>query len=740
MIKKEFSWHVSHTPNLDTPPTERIEATVPGAIGLDYARAKNYPPYYYGNNYELFLWMENEYFVYDTELDFTVKDGERAFLNFLGIDYEYSIRIDGKEYKYGEGYYAPTKLDVTSLSGKKSRLEVIIYPAPKDPTARRKNTRDEAQSSHKPPSTYGWDWHPRLIPSGIWKEAFLEITSSALGDIYTEYKLSDDLKHAQMYINVNILGKETVNLKLLAPGGEVVYERVRECPQAGNYDLSFGIDSPLLWYPRGYGEQPVYTLVFTAGEKTVTKKIGFRRVKLQRNADDVWWEREFPKPRLPAPATIEVNGKKVFAKGSNWVNVEIFPALMTDERYDELLDKVAYANMNILRIWGGQYYPHDHFYDKCDEYGIMVWQEFTLSCNRYPDDDKYLSVLKNEATALIENLRTHPSLTLWCGGNELFNSWSGMTDQSHPLRLLNHLCYDLDRFTPYNSTSPVAGMAHGNYVTLYEKKKAGIDIMGLGAEIDCDTEAEFITVLSKNRYTAYTEFGSSGGAYPEYIKKYIMSEEDYANRSPKNPVWVSHHAYHAWGAERWICEKDSQYYFNDVSLEDTDKILTRSLDVQAISYQSLFEEMRRQWPVCSMAINWDFNEPWPCIAGNSLLNWPCEPKPALESVREALRPLKLSVKTDKNRFLAGERAEAEIWILNDTDDAREELEVDVYLEGEGTRKLVGTAKVPECPARENRRGESVTLDINDELGIFFGLSLESKTHPEMNASYKFIKK
>ena len=141
-----------------------------------------------------------------------------------------------------------------------------------------------------------------------------------------------------------------------------------------------------------------------------------------------------------------------------------------------------------------------------------------------------------------------------------------------------------------------------------------------------------------------------------------------------------------------------------------------------------------------MAINWDFNEPWPCIAGNSLLNWPCEPKPALESVREALRPLKLSVKTGKNRFLAGERAEAEIWILNDTDEARERIEVDVYLEGNEGKKLVGKAKVPECPARENRRGESVTLDINDELGIFFGLSLESKTHPEVNARYKFIKK
>jgi len=96
--------------------------------------------------------------------------------------------------------------------------------------------------------------------------------------------------------------------------------------------------------------------------------------------------------------------------------------------------------------------------------GIMVWQEFPLSCNDYPDDASYLNLLKNEATAIIRRIRKHPSLMLWCGGNELFNSWSGMTDQSLALRMLNALCYELDRNTPYIPTSPLFGIAHGNYV------------------------------------------------------------------------------------------------------------------------------------------------------------------------------------------------------------------------------------------------------------------------------------
>ena len=119
--------------------------------------------------------------------------------------------------------------------------------------------------------------------------------------------------------------------------------------------------------------------------------------------------------------------------------------------------------MNIFRKWGGAGIEKEEFYNLCDEYGIMVWQEFPLDGNNYPNDSRYLKILEQEARAIVRKLRRHPCIILWSGGNELFNNWSKMTDQSHALRLLNKVCYEEDRNTPFLPTSPIMGMSHGPY-------------------------------------------------------------------------------------------------------------------------------------------------------------------------------------------------------------------------------------------------------------------------------------
>jgi len=200
------------------------------------------------------------------------------------------------------------------------------------------------------------------------------------------------------------------------------------------------------------------------------------------------------------PAQIKLNGREIFAKGTNWVNPEIFPGIISGERYKEILDVVVATNFNIVRAWGGSIVNKSSFFELCDTMGIMVWQEFPLSCNDYPDDASYLNLLKNEATAIIRRIRKHPSLMLWCGGNELFNSWSGMTDQSLALRMLNALCYELDRNTPYIPTSPLFGIAHGNYVFKWKGQ-------------------EVFDMMNNSHYTAYVETGMPGISPIETLKK-----------------------------------------------------------------------------------------------------------------------------------------------------------------------------------------------------------------------------
>ena len=734
-----FEWTLGHAKELSLTPADIIPATVPGATGLDYARAKGYAPYYFGLNYLDYKWMEDEYFTYSTTLDFELCENEHAYLCLDGVDYEFEVRIDGNAIFYKEGAFSPSRIDVSAWGGKIHALDVVIYPIPKLATARRKNTRDEAAACCKSASQYSWDWHPRLVPTGIWKDAYLEIHTAAPVKLDVSYRLSDSLDRADIAVEIDTVGTGSLNLELISPDGKQIFTKAIDFSGSETVKTDLTLENPALWYPTGYGEHPVYTLRASCGTKPIERKIGFRRVKLLRNFDDTNPnEKSFPKTRYPAPATFEVNGVRVFAKGSNWVNTEIFPALMTESRYRELITLVKDANMNILRMWGGGFINHDVFYDICDEMGIMIWQEFMLSCNLHPDDDKYLSVLKSEATYIVKNLRTHPAIVLWCGGNELFNSWSGLTDQSHPLRMLNSLCYELDRFTPFNPTSPLEGMGHGTYNTLFDIRRAGKDEAGLGGDIDCVINEEFITVLCRSYFTAYTEFGSSGGASPEYIKKYIMGEEDYNDFSPKNPVWVAHHAFSAWTPDAWARPGEIDYYFGGYT--DVDDFMEKSLLVQAASYKALFEEMRRQWPHCSMAINWDFNEPWPCAAGNSLINWPCEPKPAYYAVKDALRPTLASIKTGKNRFLTGERASAELYILNDSRSTLSDLKVNAYILKGDKKELIASGVCPVCAPRANAKFASFEFDVDETLGTVFNLTLEVEGHPEMNSSYKFIRK
>ena len=158
--------------------------------------------------------------------------------------------------------------------------------------------------------------------------------------------------------------------------------------------------------------------------------------------------------------------------------------------------------MNLLRVWGGGIVNKEAFYEQCDELGLMVWQEFPLACNNYEGTPAYLRVLDQESKSIISRVRRHASHVIWCGGNELFNNWSGMTEQSLALRLLNRNCFDMDPGTPFLMTSPVMGMGHGHY----RFSSDGVEVYKW---------------MSEAANTAYTEFGCPGPASADYLRGFI---------------------------------------------------------------------------------------------------------------------------------------------------------------------------------------------------------------------------
>ena len=377
------------------------------------------------------------------------------------------------------------------------------------------------------------------------------------------------------------------------------------------------------------------------------------------------------------------------------------------------------AHFNLLRCWGGAIVNPEPFFDQCDQMGLLVWQEFPLACNLYPDDPAYLRILDQESRSILRRLRQHPCVGIWCAGNELFNFWSGMTDQSLPIRLLNRNCYDLDPSTPFLATAPLDGMAHGDYRFRN----------GKGQEV--------FEIFQKSGNTAYSEFGCGMISPADYLRTFIPEKRRIwppragASWRPTTPSTHGRRTV----LSTWLIPSTIEHYFGPSA--DLDTMAARGSWLQCVGYQAIFEEARRQKPACSMALNWCFNEPWPVAAGNSLLNWPARPKPAYDAVRLACRPVLASARFAKFQWRAGETFAAEIWMLNDSPGELQAGEVQLAVLVAGvTTKILLDWKFPRVAAGLNFAGPTIQAVLPLSASGEFKLVLSVSVNEEWSTSYR----
>jgi beta-mannosidase len=173
------------------------------------------------------------------------------------------------------------------------------------------------------------------------------------------------------------------------------------------------VKNPRLWWPNGYGDQPLYRLevsLISDGKvvHTETRQIGLRTLKLEQKKD-----------KHGKSFTFVVNGVRIFCKGANWIPADSFPSRLACEWYEDLIASAAKAHMNMLRIWGGGFYEHECFYDLCDKYGILVWHDFMFACSHYPVNETYLDNVRMEVRENVRRIRHRACLALWCGNNEM---------------------------------------------------------------------------------------------------------------------------------------------------------------------------------------------------------------------------------------------------------------------------------------------------------------------------------
>lgn len=672
-----------------------FKASVPGNIQNDYAIAKGWGDLNYRDNCLKYKDIEENVWQYKTKLNLKAQGKERVYFVSHGIDYYSSVSLNGKELLRHEGMFTDVEYDLTDILTGDDELTVTIYPHPKRRDAF-KNTRDEADTSVKPPVCYGWDWHPRILYSGIWQETYIETrTSGFIKDVQIHYTLSEDYNTAKGYFDVTC--QEQTKVEIFKNDGTLVY--------SGD-GKAFEIKNVQLWWCNGHGESYLYSYKVTSSDFVYEGKIGFKTTKLVMAKGEWQKPREYPMSRSNPPICIELNGKRIFAKGTNMPTPEIFPGIVTRERYGEMLDLVKKANMNIVRMWGGCGIQKQDFYDLCDENGIMIWQEFPLACNHYGavDCEHYCRVLKDEAESIVLRLRNNAGLVLWCGGNELFNSWSLMTDQSYPLRLLNKVTLELSPEIPFIMTAPVSGMAHGPY-----------SFCG-------DTYRTLIEVFQESSATAYTEFGCWSISPVEFLRTFL-TEEDINNHSfDPNSVWTLHHGnekMHYRGVDR-LTKTLNCVGLNTGDYEQKQKVMEW---LQAEGLRFVFEEGRRQAPTCSMTVNWFFTQPWKVIAGDSLVLYPNVLCPSYFTVKEALRPVTSSARYKKIDWRAGETFSAEMWLLNDTLNEVEDT-ITAVLELDGVEYELATWNTG--LSKENILGPTVHMVLPEAGCEDMTLKLKSK--------------
>ena len=682
-MKIVTNWTVGPKDTKDSPIIDEVPAQVPGGAQLDYANFHHWGDYNYGQKARQYDGLEEKYWLYKTTVNLPHNtEGKDVFLVAKGIDYEFEIRLNNEIIWYQEGMFTSVEINLTGKIKNDDTIEVLIYPAPKRQDAI-VHDRQEADQSCKPAVSYGWDWHPYLVVLGIWDEFYIDIREKErVEKCELFYTLSKDYSSAFLHFETTSTTNGAIEYSVYDKSGEKVI-----CTTEPDFELK----KPELWWCNGQGEAYLYqwTARLINTDSQIHGRVGFRDIKLTMNNND--WSAENGTRAFP-PMTITINGRAIFAKGSNWVNPEIFPGTIKKETYEPLIQLAQECHMNIFRSWGGAIINKDSFFELCDEYGIMVWQEFPLACNNYVGNEKYLKILEQESISIVKRLRKYTCHVLWCGGNELFCGWSRMTDQSLALRLLNKICYEYDRSKPFIPTSPIMGVSHGSYRFIYLD---GRDVF---------------TVIQNKKNTAYTEFGIPSLPEADYLRTFIPEDEQF----PPQPggTYEFHHAFNAWcGSEPWLCRDILEYYFGQA--ENLEKLVEQSKWLQREGYKAVFEEARRQKPFCSMAINWCYNEPWKTAANNSIICYPHTPKSGYYAITESCRDILVSAKIPKFLWYSGELLTMELWMLNDSPKDYPNFTLKAYIEITGEKVFVSEWKTGAITANQNKKGPSVSFPLPD---------------------------
>ncbi len=626
---------------------------------------------YQRDNISKVAWMNGKHWIFRTTVAVpSVAADEEAIILFKGIDYGYRIFLDGRPVADGEGMFSPVEISLAGMTGT-CELAVVLPPFEDNPSCPETLKARYSMGS-------GWDFTPAIQPRGLWDDVEVVVRDRLR---ITSVNVATRLRNQQRAdATVEICLSETVQ------AGEAVIElagvkRVIPLLDARKLNVPVEVLSPQLWCPNGMGPVSLVTLrielrVPGRGTHPYERMVGLRaidRVPCEgQGLEDI-------------PLQLLINNRPVFIKGVNWVPPDACPGNITKERYALFLRQFKAAGVNLIRVWGGGLKEKDAFYELADELGLMVMQEFPLACQKLARTERFYRILLKEAKSMVEQLKPHPSVVIWCGGNEHYHywdncdsgtprmqecvdwvrkshsfgddnrEWRGGADryQEPSLLLLAELCAREDSSRPFQITSAMEG--EGEVHGIWNWNPA------LGDHRFRDSESLYDYWL-KTKGCLFSEASVSGIANLQTIRD-VMEEDSPAVPTVSDPVWTLHHAFHAaWDKfpDLWLDLPSNEKLFGPI--KDIEDLVLANQWMQGEGGRFFVEEVRRRMGQSCGVIWWGVNEPWPGLAGNALIDWYGRPKIGWFMVTNSFKPSILSLRYP---HCVLRRVKPELWLSHD---------------------------------------------------------------------------
>jgi beta-mannosidase len=673
--------------------TEWLPAQVPGDVRLDLLRAGRISDPFYADNNEASQWIDARDWWYVRELALDLHEDERAFLIFDGIDYQSVVFFNGEPLGRHVGMFSRQIYELTEDRGRKTDASVIGHRSsvavriwgsaalPKlHKTLAQRLWARLVKPLYTPPSEpfpdryatlkcqmqFGWDFAPRLRTCGIWDDAYIVIARSVfIEDVWVKVSgfrlqvarvsvsLTLDSDRAQdVRVMCNVRGKNFAS-DTQTFAFDVTLARGKQ-----TREIAFELNDARLWHPWDRGEPNLYELHIVIASEAKQSPIRDSEIASRTSlamTEDVldsftttFGIREFELVRAEgAPSNAEpwqfvINGTREFLRGANWVPLDAIPARLTRADYAARLQQARDANINFLRVWGGGLREKRAFYDLCDELGILVWHEFPFSgtlLDHFPRDRAFLDFARGECAAIVRALRNHPSLVVWCGGNEFSPSRNRAI-----VEMLRAVVAEHDGTRPFKPASPYRDESHNwrvwhRYANLRDYRK--------------DT-TPFLS-----------EFGLQSLPDLESLAKFLPAD---ALTAP-HALWVYHRA---------ELKKLKRYAQSPIS--DLQSLISATQRAQAIGLQIAIEHLRRRKPRATGVAVWQLNDCWPSISW-SVVDYYGTPKRAYWTMQKSYAPVLASFEYDLQPRRADDVVRGVLWIINDLRATYRDAELRAELNG-----------------------------------------------------------